>query len=277
MNHPTPLHFSVVAPRAESAADEAPKAQRALLFVHGILGSGANLRGTATRLLASDPSWLAVLVDLRGHGRSPCHEAPHTVEACAQDLVALEAHLPCPVQGIVGHSFGGKVSLAYHRARPDLERVALLDSAPDSRPDREGSEQTMSVITMLEQAPERFATREQFIEYVHAHGLSRSIADWLAMNLERSIEGFRFRPDLTQIKALLDDYFTRDLWSVVEQSSARIDIVVGGRSRVYGPEEIARAEALSASSNGRVRLHMLPEAGHWVHADDPAGVVAALS
>jgi pimeloyl-ACP methyl ester carboxylesterase len=37
------------------------------------------------------------------------------------------------VSQILGHSFGGKVALAFHAQHPALERVMLLDSAPGAR------------------------------------------------------------------------------------------------------------------------------------------------
>jgi esterase len=250
---------------------------RAVLFAHGILGSGGNLRGLAQMLVEQQPNWVAVLVDLRGHGRSPSFRSPHTVEACAQDLCALEAVLPWPVEGAFGHSFGGKVALAYHALRPGLKRLGLLDSAPFARPDGAGSEETLAVIALLERAPARFRDRAEFIAYVHEHGHSRAIAEWLAMNLERSEGGFRLRTDLQLIRALLDDYFQRDLWEVLERSTARVDLVVGGRSRVWGPSELARARELAARRPDGLRVHLLPQAGHWVHVDDPAGSAAALA
>jgi esterase len=275
------LHHSQV--QARGAAPT-----RAVFFAHGILGSGSNLRGLAQRLVEREPDWLAVLVDLRGHGRSPNFTPPHTVEACAQDLCALEAALPWPVEGAVGHSFGGKVALAYHARRPGLKRLGLLDSAPFARPDAAGSEETLAVIELLARAPARFGDRAEFIAYVHEHGQSRAIADWLAMNLERVEGGFRLRTDLQLIRALLDDYFRRDLWDVLERSSARIDLVIGGRSRVWGPADQARARDLAAQRlfarapeaalrPDGLRVHVLPDAGHWVHVDDPAGTAAALA
>lgn len=264
------LHHSQV--QARGAAPT-----RALLFAHGILGSGSNLRGLAQRLVEREPDWVAVLVDLRGHGRSPRFAPPHTVEACAQDLCTLEATLPWPVEGAVGHSFGGKVVLAYHALRPGLKRVGLLDSAPFARPDGAGSEETLAVIELLERAPARFRDRAEFIAYLHEHGHSRAIADWLAMNLERVEGGFRLRTDLQLIRALLDDYFRRELWEVLERSTTRLDLVIGGRSRVWGATELARARELAARRPDGLHVHVLPEAGHWVHVDDPDGTVAALA
>ena len=44
--------------------------QKWLLFLHGILGSGANWRSFARKILEPRPHWGALLVDLRMHGQS---------------------------------------------------------------------------------------------------------------------------------------------------------------------------------------------------------------
>ncbi|HEX5655945.1 MAG TPA: alpha/beta hydrolase [Polyangiales bacterium] len=248
---------------------------RALLFLHGILGTGPNLRGLAQAFVRADPSLAIQLVDLRLHGKSRAFAPPHDVRACARDLVALESTLALPVIGVLGHSFGGKVALAYHAERPDLTRVITLDSDPGSRPDRVGSEQTTAVLEMLDRAPRLYARRDDFIELVHAEGHSRAVADWLAMNLERRADGFHLQIDLPGINALLDSYFASDLWSVLEQSHAQVEIVVGGRSQVWDRAHLARVAALAANKPS-LRVHVLPEAGHWVHVDDPSGLRAAL-
>lgn len=249
---------------------------QALLFLHGILGSGANLRGLAQAIVQAHPYYVGLLVDLRLHGRSMGFAPPHDLDACARDLDALAATIAQPIVGVIGHSFGGKVALAYHARRPHLERVALLDSAPGPNPERIGSEDTMGVLDLLAQLPNEYPTRDAFIERLRAAGQPRAVAEWLAMNLERRPEGFRLRTDVATIRSLLDAYFTRDLWPVIEASTARIDVVVGGQSRVWSAESRARIVSLAAQKPDTLRVHLLPDAGHWVHVDDPAGLRNAL-
>ena len=252
-------------------AAEGATPSRHILFLHGILGSGGNWRTFARRLVAARPSWSAVLVDLRMHGQSQGFGPPHTLAACADDLRRLEAELALPVAAVLGHSFGGKVALEYASRRPDLELAWILDSSPGARPDARGSESTVRIVQLLETLPEHFPTRESFIDYIVKSGTDRPIAMWLAMNLRTAPDGngYALRVELPALRALLDDYFARDEWPVIErESKTRFHIVVGGRSTVLDEAERRRAEQL-ASESERVRLHVIEGAGHWIHVDAP--------
>lgn len=123
-------------PPAAAATDGAGVAGDAgtVALLHGLLGSGRNLRTLATRLcdLAAERSqqpWGALLVDLRAHGRSARHPglvAPHTMSAAAGDVAALLSGGGAPgppASLIVGHSLGGKTSLEvlrqlHHAGKP---------------------------------------------------------------------------------------------------------------------------------------------------------------
>lgn len=236
--------------------------QKKMLFLHGILGSGANWRTIARRFVAAKPAWGATLIDLRMHGASLGMTAPHTVEAAANDLDGI------PAQGVVGHSFGGKVALEFARRRV-LEHVFLVDSSPGPRLDHRGSEGTVRVIDMLAALPEAFASRAAFIDHVQKQGHDGAIAQWLAMNLEREGDAFRFGLDIEAIRALLDDYFARDLWDVLETPSAtQFHVILGGRSNVFDARDKERLAGIAAT-NENVTMHVVARAGHWVHADAP--------
>jgi pimeloyl-ACP methyl ester carboxylesterase len=98
------------------------------------------------------------------------------------------------------------------------------------------------------------------------------------MNLESGEGGYRLRLDLDAIAALLEDYFSLDLWPVLEAPPGEgdLDVVIGGRSGVFSPADRARVEGLAAA-NPRLQVHLLANAGHWVHVDDPEGLFALLS
>lgn len=253
---------------------------KAVIFLHGILGSGANLRSHAKKLVQVKPHYAAVLMDLRAHGASLGVEGADTVESCARDVAQTARTLTLPVAAIVGHSFGGKVALAFAKEHPEVENVVTLDSAPGPRPDARGSETTAQVIALLESLRGPWPTRDAFTKDVEAHGLGRGIAQWLAMNLERRDDGFHFRLELSRIRALLDDYLQVDLWPLVERSAHEragpaFHLVIGTRSKVYEHADLVHAHVLESGSGGHVTVDLL-DAGHWVHVDDPGGVSAVL-
>lgn len=257
---------------------DAPPPTRWMVFLHGLLGSRANLRGIAARWVAARPGWGALLVDLRMHGESQDMLPPHTVEQAARDLIDLEAALALPIAAVLGHSFGGKVALKYLDLRDaDLEEAWIIDSPPGQRTDPRADHTTLRVIDRLHALPDTFESRNQFVEQIVAGGFDESLARWLALNLVRRDGHLVLRVDIHAIASLLDSHYKTDLWSVVEQHCARtrITFVIGGRSTVFVPDQRERVAAMASA--GQVRVFTLPNAGHWVHADDPDGLLDCLT
>lgn len=251
-----------------------------MLVLHGILGSGSNWRTFARRLVAACPSWGMVLVDLRAHGLSTAAPPPHSLAAAGEDLLRLQVKLDRPVRGVLGHSFGGKVALALADLNPTpLDQVWVLDSQPGARHEELTSERTAAVVRMLEEMPAVFESREEFVEIVEDQGHNRTFAAWLAMNLRRAEEGtFRLRIDMIAIRRLFESYYETDLWHVVERHDKARDLffVIGGKSEVVRAEDRARLAEIEARSS-HLKVHTLPDAGHWVHVDDPEGLFAIVS
>lgn len=262
---------------------EAPRAW--ILVLHGLLGSGANWRSVARKLVDARPEWGAVLVDLRLHGRSPALPPPHTLAAVAGDLAELAAELASqgrPVRAVAGHSFGGKSALAY-RALPARELLDswILDASPSAHPEALAqaelpADSPIRVVRVLREMPARFAEREEFVASMTARGFSRSVADWLAMNLERDDGGVRFRLDLDGIADLLRDYLERDLWLAVgvgprPEWPGALHVVVGGRSSAVPDAERERFAAAGAE------VAVLPDAGHWLNVDAGPALVELMA
>lgn len=264
--------FSIV-----TADGAAPR--RFLLFLHGILGRGSNWRTVARKVVAARPVWGVALVDLRMHGGSQGFAGPHTVAAAARDLLALDGVLPAPIGGVLGHSFGGKVALEYLRLRPDaLDHVMDVDASPSARPLSEDRSSTLEVLELLESLPPRLPSRAALVERAIQAGIGRPLGEWLAMNLESRDGQFALMLDLKAVREMLADYLTVDLWPVVEAvpGRARLDVIIGDRSGVFPPEDRERLARAADAQPTRLFVHTLPT-GHWVHAEDPMGLVRILT
>src|SRR5262249_17105969 len=254
-------------------------AQQSIAFLHGILGRGANLRSIARRFVEERANWTAFLIDLRGHGRSPKGSPGGSLQAVATDVIEFALRAKPPLAAFAGHSFGGKVALEVARIAqiPSLRNVVVIDSMPGARvPPRGGPDSALTVIETIQSLPGGFASKSEFMGVLTSAGASRAIAQWLAQSLEKENDHFRFMLDLNEIRALLYDYFSRDLWPVVEDPPAgvRIHLVIADRSNEYSASERNRAFRLAASNN-RVTVHVLPT-GHWVHIEDPDGLLRLL-
>ncbi len=250
-------------------------------LLHGMLGSGQNLRTVARRLTTADPTWGFVLPDLRNHGDSRGAPPPHTVAACAEDLFALADHLGVHPRTAIGHSFGGKVALlwgAAAEARGDtVDRVWVLDVAP-GLPELPLALQSevVRVVKALRTVPMPLPRRDSVVDVLTAAGFSAGLAQWMTTNLRAAPDGdgFVWRFDLDGIEAMLADYARVDAWPwlLSPERRARVDVVRAERSERWAEAELSR---FAAALPG-LHLHVLPDAGHWVHTDNPEGLHALL-
>jgi esterase len=248
-----------------------------VIFLHGLLGRGGNWRSFARRWVEAHPSWGVLLADLRLHGGSQQgFSPPHSVPAAAADVLSLVDATPRRVSAVVGHSLGGKVALATLRARPGaFSRVVVLDASPAARPDGTGSEQSRDILALLRRLPERFPSRAAFVSAVESAGQPRDIAQWLAMNLAPEPEGgFGLTIDLDGMESLFRSVLSEDDWDVVSALPDRIRLtfIVGANSGVVEPETGTRLAQLP-----RVRVEVIPNAGHWLHVDAPEATFAAVA
>ncbi len=102
-----------------------------LVLLHGLYGRSGNFAGVAQRLAATRR---VLTLDLRNHGDSPhdpLMDYPTMAADVVETLAALDA-LPCV---LAGHSMGGKVAmLAALTAADAVARLLVVDIAPVGYP-----------------------------------------------------------------------------------------------------------------------------------------------
>jgi esterase len=235
--------------------------------LHGIFGAGRNWASFARKLVEARPEWGVVLVDLRQHGRSRGFKPPHTLEACAQDLLELAEFVQHPPRVILGHSFGGKVALMATRVLPPSQ-VWVIDSSPSRRTPSGGAYQMLEILKRL---PGPFRDRGEVVESLQAEGVAEHVAHWMATNLEVDVSGYYWCFDLADIESMMSDFFRQDLWDIVEDphQDSEIHLVRATRSDVVPVEDLERFDRVNR--NRRIFGHEV-SGGHWLHVDNPDGL-----
>jgi len=261
-------------PHAVVLPSDRPGARLALVL-HGILGSHKNWRTFTRGLARALPGWRFALVDLRNHGASHGAPGPPTLAACADALQRLAEQLDAPVEVVIGHSFGGKVALELGARAPDgLSTVFVLDASPERHAVLpEADHEVRTVMAALRAVPQPLARRNDVMVHLAAAGLHRSIQLWMTTNLRASDEGMVWTFDLDAATAMLEDYFRTDSWGPLrstDPSAPAVHLVRAGRSDRWTSDVLRKLDELPTGARGAV--HVLPDAGHWVHVDNPRGL-----
>nr|XP_043616140.1 abhydrolase domain-containing protein C22H12.03 isoform X2 [Erigeron canadensis] len=263
------------------------------VLLHGILGSRKNWGTFARRLAQEFPNWQFLLVDLRCHGDSASimKKGPHTVASTAFDVLKLLGHLRVTPRVIIGHSFGVALSMVEQAAKPLARpvRVWVLDATPGKvRAGRDGDDHPAELITFLSAFPKEVVSKREVIKALLLEGFSNDVAQWVVTNLRQinpseSSSGFSWIFDLDGISEMYQSYEDTNLWDVVEEVPRGVHVnflkaerslhrwALGDLQRIHAAEEQASQEG------GGVEMHVLEDAGHWVHADNPDGLFRILS
>ena len=249
---------------------------RWLWLLHGIYGAGRNWNAVARRFVEASRDWGVLAIDLRGHGGSDRGAPPHTVLACAGDLLDLaDRGSAPPPNGVLGHSFGGKVAILFAEAA-ELEYLRVIDSTPSAR---EAGGSAWRMLDVLTNHPGPFPDRSAGIAAVASEGYATPVAQWMGTNLVRDESGaWRWRLDPAQMEDLLLDFFARDAWPALElaaRAGTDVEIVKASESSVVSDDDVARARELG-SAGLPVRVVEV-DGGHWLNADAPERVAGLLA
>ena len=250
---PIELHY------VDTGGDATP-----LVVVHGLLGSADNWR---SHLKQWQRRHRVIAVDLRNHGRSP-HVAGMGYDAMAEDLLALLDRLDVSRVHLLGHSMGGKVAISLARLAPS--RVASLIVA-DIAPIAYGHDHD-SVFAALRRVEAGQPTNRREADALLAEHVEESaVRLFLATNLERSDQGIlRPRIGLDEIQ---DDYETIMAEPAGEGAFDGPTLVLRGAHSAYVTDAmLPRVREVLP----RAEVETL-EAGHWLHAEQPAAFQAAVN
>ena len=138
----------------------------------------------------------------------------------------------------------------------------------------DGGDHPRDVINFVRALPMPLASRTELVTALTGAGFTQAGAAWMTTNLTPAPGGqLRWAFDIAGIAEMYKSYEATDLWPLVEAPplGARIDFVRAERSAFrWAGEDEARLQRAGA------RVHLLEDAGHWVHIDNPEGLARIL-
>lgn len=250
---------------AMDSGPDSPSDLPPLLILHGLLGSARNW-GAVVKALGERRRVLAL--DLPNHGASPWTEVmdyPFMAREVAKVVETLGGSA-----AVMGHSMGGKAAMTLALTRPELvERLVVVDIAPV------GYTHTFApYVKAMRAVPLGEATSRGAVEaHLAAHIPDRGVRAFLMQNLEGGAAGYRWRPNLAVLQAHMDDILAFPRFADEARYDGPTLFVAGETSDYIRPAH----EDVIAQLFPAAHMVEVPGAGHWVHADNPAGFMAALA
>ena len=233
-----------------------------VVFLHGLFGSARNF-GTLQRTLA--PRFRVIAMDARNHGGSP-HAAGMRYPALAADVLETLDALSIPRAAVIGHSMGGKTAMTLAASAPErVGRLLVADIAPVAyRHANAAVVDAMRAIT-----PHPGLTRAEAEAALAGAVPLASVRTFLIQNLQFGTAP-RWRIGLEEIAAAIPDL---EGWEPPSGTYAGPVLVVSGAQSDYvRPEHRPAIRALFPAS----RFVIVKNAGHWLHADNPAGFLSVV-
>lgn len=234
-------------------------------LLHGLFGEARNFATLQRRLAAR---YRVLALDLRNHGESP--RAPGmdyaTLAADARETLAAAGALPV---ALIGHSMGGKVAMRMALDAPEaVRRLAVCDIAPIRYPPRNYRE-IIAALRALPLAPDLTRARA---DALLAPAVAEAALRQFLLHSLRFGANPAWRLGLAEIADAMEAI---EDWE--QPAGARyagpVLFLTGARSNYVRPEHRAIIRALFPHA----RFAALRHAGHWLHVDDPAGFLAAIT
>lgn len=235
-----------------------------IVILHGLFGTLDNWQTIAKQLAEQ---YTVYIVDQRNHGRSP-HLDEMNYHLMAEDLKTFMESQWMYKAHIVGHSMGGKTAMQFALEYPEMvDTLVVIDIAPKTYVDGHSSifEALMSIDL------NRLESRNQAEDELRKRIPDYGVRQFLLKNLTRSKSGgFIWKMNLPVLHKHYSDILQATTGDMAFEG--RTLFIRGSRSDYILPED--EPNILSLFPNARIET--VRNAGHWVHAEAPAALLALL-
>ena len=246
-----------------------------LLILHGLYGSSDNWATFARKI---GDLCTVILPDLRNHGRSPSSEI-HDYSSMSDDIFELSEKLSLNRFFIAGHSMGAKVAVKFALRHPGKIKGLIAGDVSPFHKNTDLSiyhEHDTILEAIINLNIKHLKTRDQAELMLSDTIRSPKVRALILKNLEREGDGsFRWRINAGALASSLDIILYRLEVDDSEMAEAKWlpALFLRGAHSGYLPvshfEEIRKVFRLAG-------FQTVPDAGHWLQADNQAFVEAAF-
>ncbi|AOB31193.1 alpha/beta hydrolase [Bordetella sp. H567] len=203
------------------------------------------------------------VLDVRGRGLSQAgQDLDYSLDAQAEDVIALAQALGLARYSVVGHSMGGRIAIRAASRKPaGLARVVAVDP-PVSGPGRRA---------YPSQLPWYVDSIAQARRGMDAEAMRRFCPTWTEDQLRLRAEWLH-TCDERAIRQSFDEFHTQDIHANLPAMDVPLLLVTAERGDVVRDEDVAEIRALKPGT-----LHTrVPGAGHMIPWDNEPGFYAAF-
>jgi esterase len=247
----------------------------ALIILHGLYGSSDNWVTIARKL--SD-RFTIVLPDLRNHGLSP-HSDRHDYDSMSNDLLELADNLKFGRFFLAGHSMGGKAAMRFAMKWPEkLNGLLIADISPSASADRTKaalSEHSEILQTILSTDLSSVTSRKE-AELCFSAIKPEKIRGLILKNLQRNADNtFSWKINALSLLKSLDKIMEPVMPGESDDQEITgfpVYFLKAANSDYITKDDVAPIMKIFPSAC----FITIPDAGHWIHADNPEAVISAL-
>lgn len=236
-----------------------------IVMLHGLQSSLETFTALIPQL---EKSFSLLLVDQRGHGKSPPSGTDYTAEAMAHDLKSLLDELQIKKAFFLGHSMGGRTVLGFALLYPEMvEKMVIEDMGIEKRQERTPERDLeKNALALKAQVPSlHFKSKEEIFEIISP--LYSYAKDLLKTKVVTSSDTFEltFWPDVSVYYGYQGNF--TDLTPALSNTTFPVlfliaDPKVGSAMNETNIEHIKK-------SVPRARLQLIDKSWHNIHKSDP--------
>lgn len=230
-----------------------------VIILHGLWGASDNWLPIA-RLLSNE--YQIILPDLRNHGHSP-HHPEHDYNVLAKDIKDIIEQSDLPVRPhLIGHSMGGKALMAFLLSYPSLSaRNIVIDIAPLSYTPSPLQKKPFHFVHTF--PLQKYADRQELNSALSSVFPEENIRQLLLKNICKEKKHFEWKINADALYTHQADIYD---WPDTLQSRRSLLplLFIKGEHSGYIPDEACIKKTFPAA-----RLSVIPETGHWIHAEQP--------